>query len=89
MAKLTTEQRDEIIELRKQGKSIKELSAGYGVSYAYVYKITHDIVPEGKCRYCGAKAAPYSTICSACCQKKPLVKELLALANLIRKKAGR
>lgn len=89
MTKLTKEQREEIIELRKQGKSIRELSVNYGVSYAYVYNITHDTIPEGKCRYCGNKVANYGTICSACHQKKPLVKELLALANLIKKKAGR
>lgn len=89
MPKLTKEQREEIIELRKQGKSVKEICAGYGVTRDYVYKLVNGVVYEGVCRYCGRKVTNNGTICTLCCHKRPYVRELLALANLIKKKAGR
>ena len=43
---------------------------------------------EHKCRYCGAKVN-YGTLCAECYKKRKLVRELLALANMIKEKAGR
>lgn len=86
--KLSREDIREILKLRRAGYSVKELGEEYGVSYQRIHQLTVGVNPEGKCRYCGMKIGK-GTICSDCCQKRKLVRELLATANLIKKKAGR
>lgn len=41
-----------------------------------------------KCRYCGKKAMPRSTICANCCKKKEAVHRLWLICQEIKKKAG-
>ena len=89
MMKLTKEQILEMIEDRKQGVTLKELSEKYGVTYNYASQLTAGTQIFGKCKYCGTKVQQYQTVCAMCAQKRPLVRELVVLGKLIRKKAGR
>lgn len=86
--KLFSEDIREIVKLRRLGYTVNEISEKYGVSQQRVYQLTAGVHPEGRCRYCGVKITR-GTICGECSKKRRLVRELLALANMIKEKAGR
>lgn len=86
--KIPKEKIKELINLRKQGWTISDLSKKYEITYQRVHQLTEGVLPQGICRYCYAKINK-GTICSECSKKLPLVKELKAIGNLILKKAGR
>lgn len=86
--KISTEELKEMLELRAQGQTIRDLSKKYGVSYQRVHQLVMGVLPQGVCRYCHMKTNN-GTICSECSKKLVLVRKLKAIGNLILKKAGR
>lgn len=86
--KISKEKIKELIELRKQGVNISDLSKQFGISYQRAQQLTAGVLPQGICRYC-KKKVNRGTICSECFRKLKVVRELKAIGNLILKKAGR
>lgn len=86
--KVSTEELKEMLELRAQGRTIRDLSKKYGISYQRVHQLTIGVTPQGICRYCHTKINK-GTICSECFRKLQKVRELKAIGNLILRKAGR
>lgn len=90
MVKVNKEQVAEMLELKKQGKSIKEISEIYGITYQRVYQLVNAKYRKVcKCIYCGAVTGNIGNICSQCRQKRKAWRELHALACHIKKLARR
>ena len=86
--KISKEELKDMLNLRKQGWTISDLSKRYELSYQRVHQLVAGVLPQGICRYCGAKLSG-GTICCECSRKLPLVKELVAIGNEIKRKLGR
>ena len=89
MAEITNELKQEIIEMRKQGKTIKELCNIFCIPYQEMKQFIKGIEVSGKCKYCGNKAPQYRDICCKCSSKRKVWRELHALACHIKELADK
>lgn len=89
MAEITNELKQEIIEKRKQGKTLKELCNMFCVPYEDICSIVSKAKVNKKCIYCGGKTQGYAQVCSMCSSKRKTWRELHALACHIKELADK
>ena len=86
---LSKDEIKEMLNLRRQGWTMHDLGIKYGVTYQRVQQLTSGVIPQGECKYCGAKTQKYQTICVSCYAKLKLVRELKQIGELIKSKTKR
>ena len=89
--KINEEATADIREMRKNGASVKDIAAKYNIAVSTTFRLLRGEEKPKKakrkvenCRYCETKiSAGY--VCSECGRKIKLVREILALGQVIRK----